>query len=95
MSGAWGGQTKADLERRDDHVHELWAMGFTRDEIALVVDLTPSRISQIVRSFDEDIDRDCPVCRPRNGQTVLLGGLPDPAHVRLHEVVRTRRESRR
>lgn len=42
---------KADRENRNEHVIELWAMGFDRHEIAELVDLTPQRISQIVNSF--------------------------------------------
>lgn len=40
-----------DRERRDEHIMELWEMGWSREEIAQMVGLTSARISQIVRSF--------------------------------------------
>jgi DNA-binding CsgD family transcriptional regulator len=47
----WGNLTREDLERRNGRIHELWAMGYSRREIAQVVDLSPARISQIIADF--------------------------------------------
>jgi hypothetical protein len=43
--------TRAEQEKRNEHIMELWAMGYDRQYIAKIVDLTPARISQIVNSF--------------------------------------------
>jgi len=43
--------SKAERDARDAHVLELWAMGYSRQEIARWVDLTPQRVSQIVNGF--------------------------------------------
>ncbi len=47
----WGSVTKADIEGRNAHVMELYAMGWSRRELADRFMLTPQRISQIVNDF--------------------------------------------
>lgn len=49
----FGRMTPEARERRDNLILELWAMGWTRERIASDprVDVTPSRVSQIVANF--------------------------------------------
>jgi DNA-binding NarL/FixJ family response regulator len=47
----WRYRTKAQRDKRDTAILELWAMGLDRREIARRFDLTPDRISQIVLSY--------------------------------------------
>jgi hypothetical protein len=73
--------TAAEQAARNEHIMELFSMGYGRRYIAEVVDLTPARVSQIVNSFGytfhgwwEEVratDRDRPVPRPRG---LLDGG---------------------
>jgi hypothetical protein len=43
--------TAAEQAARNEHILELWAMGYGRKAIAAIVDLTPQRVSQIVNSW--------------------------------------------
>ena len=47
----WPYSTPEARAKRDGRIMELWQMGLDRREIATLVDLTPQRVSQIVRSF--------------------------------------------
>jgi Mor family transcriptional regulator len=39
----------AERAKRDGHIRELYAMGWTKQEIAERYDITPQRVYQIVR----------------------------------------------
>jgi hypothetical protein len=43
--------TRAEQEKRNAHIMELYAMGHDRRYIAEKVDLTPQRVSQIINDF--------------------------------------------
>ena len=45
----WTWLKPTEREKRDGHIRELWAMGWTRQELADEFDLTPQRVDQIVR----------------------------------------------
>lgn len=45
--------TRAATEARYARVHELWALGLERREIADREGITPQRVSQILRRFGE------------------------------------------
>lgn len=46
--GSWRWKPREERDRRDAHIRELYAMGYTRHELAERFDLTPQRISQII-----------------------------------------------
>jgi hypothetical protein len=46
----WRWLTPTERAKRDGRIRELWAMGWTRQELADEFDLTPQRVDQIVRS---------------------------------------------
>jgi hypothetical protein len=43
--------TPDQIKARNEHIFELYQMGYDRQHIAEVVDLTPQRVSQIINSF--------------------------------------------
>jgi hypothetical protein len=45
----WRWLTPVERAKRDGRLRELWAMGWTRQELADEFDLTPQRVDQIVR----------------------------------------------
>jgi hypothetical protein len=47
----WRWLTPEQREKRNAEVMELWAFGYSRQQIARIVDLTPQRVGQIVSSF--------------------------------------------
>jgi DNA-binding CsgD family transcriptional regulator len=47
----WRWLTPEEREKRNEHILELWAMGYSRIEIAEKMDITAQRVSQIVNSF--------------------------------------------
>lgn len=50
-SCTWGPWISVEsMARRDGHIRELWAMGWSKKKIAELVGLTPQRVTQIVRS---------------------------------------------
>jgi hypothetical protein len=59
----WTWLSPEEREKRNQHVLELWQMGYSRQEIAGRVDVTPQRVSQIVLSFGVE-DRNKEVMQP-------------------------------
>jgi hypothetical protein len=50
MNTKWHpGMTPTEREKRDGHIRELYAMGWTKQELAERYDITPQRVHQIVR----------------------------------------------
>lgn len=49
----WLANSAAIREKRDARILELWEAGVSCKDIAAAVDLTPTRVSQIVRRFGE------------------------------------------
>lgn len=47
----WRYKTKTERDARDEHIRELWEMGWTTQEIGEEVDLTAPRINQIMKNF--------------------------------------------
>ena len=45
----WRWLTPIERAKRDGRIRELYAMGWTRQELADEFDLTPQRVDQIVR----------------------------------------------
>lgn len=49
----WSWLTPEERADRNVEVMELWAFGYSKKQIAVIVGLTPQRIGQIVNSFGE------------------------------------------
>ncbi len=47
----WRWLSPEEREKRNEHILELWAMGYSRQIIAAEMDLTVQRISQIINDF--------------------------------------------
>jgi Mor family transcriptional regulator len=48
---SWTWTDPATRQARNEHIIELWQLGYSRRDIARHYDISPARVSQIVNSF--------------------------------------------